>query len=109
MHELIADLFYIEKATFCPDVGLAKVFDTIDNCGTDSEGNAIIVRLANSTDSGDVMLVHDTLCNIYDMVRGLLKVLREDIPETPFSVMMRSGLNSSSRFTSDLTCSSSIA
>jgi hypothetical protein len=53
---LIADLFNVEEAAAHADIRFADVLYAIDDCGTDSSGDTIIIRFADPSDRRDVGL-----------------------------------------------------
>lgn len=40
---LITDLFDVEQTTFCADIRIAKIFDSIDNRGTNGKSDTVVV------------------------------------------------------------------
>lgn len=53
MNILVTDLLDLKKTTQCPYIAFLQVFYTVNNCGTNCTGDAIIVSLSNPAESGD--------------------------------------------------------
>ena len=50
----VADLGDLEQSALGADVGVLKIFDAVDNVGACSAGDAVVVRLTDTADGGDV-------------------------------------------------------
>jgi hypothetical protein len=61
IYALVANLFNVEQATPCADVGLSEVLKAIDNSCTHCAGNAVVIRLPYAADSGHIRLVQPVL------------------------------------------------
>lgn len=53
-------LFLTWKSTFGADVRLGRVLDAVYNCGADSEGDWVVVRLVYAANGGGIVLFEDT-------------------------------------------------
>src|SRR5579871_5726785 len=103
---LIANFFDMEQATTYANVGFTNVFYAIyDRCAY-SSCNAVVVCFPYASNRSDICLDKIVLGKIYHSGPLLNKLF---IPETPFSVMTRSGLNSRILSHIALTCCSSIS
>lgn len=58
---LVTNFLNIEETTFCSDIGLPKIFQTVDDGGPDSASDAIVVRLTDTTDCRDIRLEQEML------------------------------------------------
>ena len=46
---LVTELFDVEHATFCSDVCVPQVFNSVDDGGSDSSGDSVVVGLSYTT------------------------------------------------------------
>ena len=46
---LVTELFNVEHATFCSDVRVPQIFDSVDDCSSDSSGDSVVVGLSYTT------------------------------------------------------------
>lgn len=58
---VVADLGDVEEAALSADVLLCEVVDGVDNVGTSGAGNAVVVGLSYTAQSGDVVLEKEVL------------------------------------------------
>ena len=49
MSSLVTELLNVEHATFCSDVCVPQIFDSVDNGSSDSSGDSVIVGLSYTT------------------------------------------------------------
>lgn len=111
-YALISHFFDVEQSASCAHIGFPQILDSVNDGGANSECDTVIIRLADTSNSGDVGPLKDVLSRIYNKpwVRCVAcEIARADEPDIPFSVMTRSGLNSSMRLHCAMTCSSSIS
>ena len=58
---LVADLLDVEQAALGADVGLAEVVDAVDDGGTDSTRDTVVVRFPHAAECRDIRLVEEVL------------------------------------------------
>src|ERR1700738_5244639 len=102
MEILVANFFNVEKTAADTDVSFTDILYTIDDRCADGSCDTIVVCFPHASDGCDIRLDKVMLRQI------CLSHISWVIPDTPFSVMTRSGLNSRILSHSALTCSSSI-
>lgn len=68
----VADLRYLKQTALGADIGLLEIFNAVDDIGAGSTGDAVIVRLANAADGGDVSFDEVVLCKVYLVLVGSL-------------------------------------
>lgn len=114
---LIPKLFNVEETTLSTHIAFTQVFNTIDDGSSGGSCYPVVIRLSNSTDSGDVSFLEPELCVICEgtshsfSLFSIKQVILHtpSLPETPFSQKTKSGLNSMILSHIALTCSSSMS
>lgn len=65
IYALIPNFVNVKQTTVCTDIRFAKILDSIDDSGTCRERNAIVIRLADTTDSRHVISDEDVLGEVW--------------------------------------------
>jgi len=68
-HVLVSHFFNVEQATSNANIGLPKIFDSVDDGGANSECDTVVIGLTDTSDSGDVGPLKDMLSRIYNKPR----------------------------------------
>lgn len=63
-HVLITELFNMEGTAFSPNVSLPKIFNTVNNGGSDSTSDTVVIRLSYSSQYGNIGFEEEMLSNI---------------------------------------------
>ena len=70
-YALVSEFFDVEKSAASADVGFPKIFDAVDDGGANlnSECDTIVIRLADTSNGGNVGPLKDVLSCIYNKRR----------------------------------------
>ena len=65
-YALVSNLFDVEESAFCAYVRFSKVFDSVDDGGANGQRDPVVIRLADTSNSGNVGTLKDILGSIYN-------------------------------------------
>jgi len=62
---LISDFLDVEQSTFCTNICVVQIFDTINNSTPDSKSDTIIIWFPNSSNGRNIVLFKNMLSDIF--------------------------------------------